>query len=1629
MQNLTLHSTRQFTQLHLQLRSYKWLTCLLAFLISSLALSAQSDAKNEIETCGTMAEHERMLQQNPDYAKNRAELEKRIQEITKNRNGQNASGQREQDLNGIITIPVVFHVIHNGDPIAQNVVTDNSENIPDALLLAQLDQLNDDFRRLNSDANETPAIFTELAADIEIEFCLAAVDEFGSSNTGINRYNINTDLIGVSESHVWTTGYIGDSIISKTMWDPTKFLNIWTVRKIQKTNGDAGILGYAYLPGQAVGSNDGAVLLSTVVGALDMPNLTSGYPQLPSSARFGRAATHEAGHYLNLEHIWGGGDCSASDLVADTPNAIASTSSSVACDDNSANTCVDAIFVGTPPVAVDLPDMIQNYMDYSSGLCQNLFTKGQKTRMRAAIEASRPELITSACGVTPVNDIQAGAEFIDCFNNTFSGFLGNATSSDSPDPCNMPINTPGVWFTMSGEDAMVTLSSCPTAATFSINVYRQVGSDLVCVPTDVFISQCFTVDVTRVTFASIAGENYYIYVSEGSGSFTFNLSCEDFVCPSQLVYVNKEAPSGGDGTSWASAYNDLQDAIDAAYFCNQSGIFSNEIWVAQGTYLPTQAFGGTTDRHKTFYINRDVTVRGGFQGTEVFLSQRDLANAVTILSGDIGIVGNATDNSYHVVTMDGTSEAGIITNACLLDGFQIIEGNANGGGVPHNYAGGILNNGTGAGHESSPTILNCSFYNNSAATSGGAIWNSGFTDGASSPIITNCAFYSNSAGSLGGAMYNRGDAGGGETNPLITNCSFYNNTALNGGAINNFEANTITIENCIFWGNSATDGEDEIGDNGAGVTILNYSLISDDTPDGTVTLPSGVTGSNNIDANPLFVDASNYNLRLTNNSPARNTGNNPSVPFNTLTDLGGNPRITDSTVDMGAYENTCSSARIYVNQLAAAGGDGSTWATAFTNLQDGLDLGVCDNEIWVAQGTYLPTKTFGGATDRHKTFYINGDVKIWGGFQGTEQYFTQRDLANAITILSGDIGILEDATDNAFHVVTMDGTSAAGIITNDCLLDGFHIVEGNADGGGVPHNYAGGIFNNGEGAENESSPTILNCSFYNNSAATSGGAMWNSGLSDGASSPMIINCAFYSNSAGSLGGAMYNRGDTGGGETNPSITNCSFYNNTAIKGGAINNFETNFIAIKNCIFWGNSATNGENEIADNGADFTILTYSLIDDGMPDGTTTLPVNITGGSNIDANPIFVDAPNGNLRLKGCSPAINMASTTAFRFDLDGNPRNGAFDIGAYEYQSEVIPADLSCYQDLDGDGLGNSEVLLLSCTTCPNGWVIDNTDCNDLIPGNPPAPIAPSLTSPIDGATDLYGIITFDWTDETGIAVTYELEIATDSGFNNIVSSAANLTISEIDLSGFNTNTSYYWRVRATNICGPGPFSSGFSFTFANCQFVDSADVPVTIVSDATSTNTSILSYIGTGDIIDINVSGLIGSHTYVNDLVISLTSPEGTTVVLFDQVCGYQDNFNVNFDDDASSGVLPCPPNDGGLYQPEGSLASFNGEDPSGIWTLTIFDVFDEDGGALTNWALDICESDTEPECLDDIAISASHSSGIILEEASTSISSSELVSGTAEVSYSAGQEINLTAGFSVDSGAKFHAYIMGCVPD
>ncbi|MCB0686115.1 MAG: hypothetical protein KDC53_06310 [Saprospiraceae bacterium] len=701
-------------------------------------------------------------------------------------------------------------------------------------------------------------------------------------------------------------------------------------------------------------------------------------------------------------------------------------------------------------------------------------------------------------------------------------------------------------------------------------------------------------------------------------------------------YVTPTGAGSMDGSSWINASDDLQDMINTA-------MEGDQIWVAQGSYLPTVSFGGATDRDKTFYINKNIQIYGGFSGGESFLNDRNWRGNPTILDGNLGNTAINTDNAYHVVFIDGTTGISI-DNSCILDGFIIQNGNAD-GGLINSSGGGIYVSGNGA--LCSPVIQNCQFYDNEASqggaifndgqssgnasptidhctfisnqsVTGGAICNFAWYSGNSSPIISNSEFKMNTVSQWGGAIINS-SIGSGVSSPRIVNDIFCQNTAGEGGAIfndaeNSGDASSPEILHCTFYKNTASSGGAifNLGDEGSSLPVLINSILwnngdeiqgdtstlinclfDDGTEDGMITYPFYlIDGGGNTDQGPTFLDSITGDLRLVSGSNGIDQGTTSGVTL-PLVDADGKPR-QNNLPDLGAYELHCLTDQsiLFVDVDATGSNTGDSWSNAMTDLQSAIDLAcTCVGSsytIWVAAGIYVPSRKWNGTTEEHRTFYIEKDIAIYGGFDGTESTLQERDISSNQTILSGDLG-----TTNSYHVVVFNGL--AGGITQAGIFDGFTIEGGNANGpGGINvigetpaiNNVGGGMLLWAPLPNNQANPTIQSCVFINNTSRSKGGAIYLNGRLGGQCSPTILQCTFENNQA-PKGGAIFANGVESG-NANPTISGSTFLNNTSgLEGGAIYTWAFNLghasPRIISSIFSQNQATNAGGAIY-NGAD-------------------------------------------------------------------------------------------------------------------------------------------------------------------------------------------------------------------------------------------------------------------------------------------------------------------------------------------------------------------------------------------------------------------------------------------------------------
>ncbi len=285
--------------------------------------------------CSTTEYMQQLINSNPSLKNSYKIAEDQIASTIKNNVSLSA---RDTSANEIIYIPVVIHVVYKTAEV----------NLSTAQILSQLAVLNIDYSDSNADKTNTPAVFAQLAADTRIRFCLAQVDPQGRRTTGIIRKYTNTDAFSALDA-VKYSAQGGDDA-----WDSKRYLNIWVCKMFGRT------LGYSSVPGGPA-ALDGVVIAYDVFG-------TGGNVRSPFNK--GRTATHEVGHWLGLKHIWGDAIC-GSDDVDDTPTQ-------------------QYYNYGCPsfPLVTNCsPDgngaMFMNFMDFTDDACMNMFTYGQKLRMRA----------------------------------------------------------------------------------------------------------------------------------------------------------------------------------------------------------------------------------------------------------------------------------------------------------------------------------------------------------------------------------------------------------------------------------------------------------------------------------------------------------------------------------------------------------------------------------------------------------------------------------------------------------------------------------------------------------------------------------------------------------------------------------------------------------------------------------------------------------------------------------------------------------------------------------------------------------------------------------------------------------------------------------------------------------------------------------------------------------------------------------------------------------------------------------------------------------------------------------------------------------------------------------------------
>jgi hypothetical protein len=587
--------------------------------------------------------------------------------------------------------------------------------------------------------------------------------------------------------------------------------------------------------------------------------------------------------------------------------------------------------------------------------------------------------------------------------------------------------------------------------------------------------------------------------------------------------------------------------------------------------------------------------------------------------------------------------------------------------VDTTFTGNTANNIAGAINSAFDNVvsaINCVFTNNSAQYAAGTVFLY-LADGdyEAAEGFIDCVFSDNDVNSDDASAIATSAA-----SPSIINCTFTGNTSNDGSTINGTNGSNLTITNSIVYGDI---GSSEISGDGSGSTTVTYSDVE-----------GGYSGAGNIDGNPDFVDAPS-NLGLSADSAALNDGSYSAITATgVLTDVVGQPRTVDGTVDMGAYEST---PVIYVNVNSPAlpvDQNGFSWGTAYNNLQTALSIASAGDVIEVAAGTYYPTNIGG---DPSISFVIPNGVALIGGWSGDPSQ-TVPDPAAYPTILSGFIGQPGTITGNSQVVVSISYADSS------TLIDGFTITGG----GNSENSYDGGGM-----SLQSASPTIENCTFIDNYAIDDGGAMIVY-----SSNPTIDNCSFLDNTA-LYGGAIYISDDS-----SVTINNSTFVDNIATggTGGAISADNGYFyygeflnLTINNSVFSSNSSADDGGAIYNYFSTVTVTGSTFNDNSAYYGGAIYNYgNYDGGETLTNNVFTVNnafSYGGAIYNEGSSPTISNNIFIG----------NTAYEGGAiYDYESSSPDITNSTFSDnaVTGDGGAILDVYS-SSPTIANSTFTGNT----------------------------------------------------------------------------------------------------------------------------------------------------------------------------------------------------------------------------------------------------------------------------------------------------------------------------------
>ncbi|MBW8049086.1 MAG: T9SS type A sorting domain-containing protein [Cytophagales bacterium] len=546
-------------------------------------------------TCGTMAYLEQQKTSDPvGFEKRMNLIETQVQKWKKNH-------PNSKTNNVVITIPVVVHVVWETA----------TQNISDAQVISQIDVLNEDYRRLNADSTLTPSGFVGVAADCDIEFCLALRDPSGNPTNGITR--TQTTVNSWTNDDIKYTAQLGADA-----WPKNDYLNIWV------GNLGGSLLGYATFPNSGPAAEDGVVCGYNYFGRVGT---------LSPPFNKGRTATHEIGHWFALYHTFDGGcvgtastNCfSMGDRVCDTPPT---SSFNWGCPPGTQNTCTE-----TP---VDQNDMTSNFMDYTDDACMNIFTQGQKTRMMGTLNGPRASIKTSQ-GCIPPSLPLLDAGIISILTPDGTG------CADSINP-------------------VVTLKNFASDTLTSVTINYQIDAD----PVNTYswtgnLATNGTVNINLPAIPiSLGGHIFKAYTTNpngGTDTITFNdahihhINCiitqiNDDICNADSLLFN--IADSSDNTNATAAPGEIPGS------CWEDNLVNNSVWfsfiaTATGNITATTIAGSMTNSQLTLYVSADNTCSGLLTP---FTCNEDIDTAAGNYMSEIAFTG-LTPGQIYFLQVDG----------------------------------------------------------------------------------------------------------------------------------------------------------------------------------------------------------------------------------------------------------------------------------------------------------------------------------------------------------------------------------------------------------------------------------------------------------------------------------------------------------------------------------------------------------------------------------------------------------------------------------------------------------------------------------------------------------------------------------------------------------------------------------------------------------------------------------------------------------------------------------------------------------------------------------------------------------------------------------------------------------------